>query len=226
MTQGNITKAVFNIDGPNPLVRLTIDGKAYTTFASHPSQEAFDLLCQYQDPLRNPLVGGWIDFEHVEKPNRSGGEPWLNITSITALHPLEHIQAMPISAVVHGLLSQPEENESGDRLAAEEETVAPPNPYEYYDSMKPPPVYLNADRYIGANIAYDQYKIDKRFAIDKALANGGRDVFVLAYKILQFLRDGDPRADGYTIGVEVAGVASGLNPVTAEETKDEETTKG
>ena len=92
--------------------------------------------------------------------------------------------------------------------------------------MEPPPVYLNADRYIGANIAYDQYKIDKRFAIDKALANGGRDVFVFAYKILQFLRDGDPRADGYTIGVEVAGVASGLNPVTAEETKDEETTEG
>ena len=208
MTQGTITKTDFRLTGDNPYVRLIIDGKSYSTFASYPSLPAFELLAEYNDPLRQPLVGGWIDFEHIEKPNRSGGEPWRNITSITALLPMDHSQ----------IAAQPEEA-AGD-------TPAPPNPYEYYDSMKPPPVYLNADRYIGANIAYDQYKIDKRFAIDKALANGGRDVFVFAYKILQFLRDGDPRADGYTIGVEVAGVASGLNPVTAEETKDEETTEG
>ena len=216
MTQGNITKAVFNIDGANPLVRLTIGGKSYTTFVGQTSLAAFDLLCQYNDPLRNPLVGGWIDFEHVEKTNARGGEPWLNIISINDLQ----------------IASEVEEGAKLDAVLAKIETglddnaPKPPNPYEYYDSMKPPPVYLNADRYIGANIAYDQYKIDKRFAIDKALANGGRDVFVFAYKILQFLRDGDPRADGYTIGVEVAGVASGLNPVTAEETKDEETTEG
>ena len=216
MTQGNITKAVFNIDGANPLVRLTIGGKSYTTFGGQPSLAAFDLLCQYNDPLRNPLVGGWIDFEHVEKTNARGGEPWLNIISINDLQ----------------IASEVEEGAKLDAVLAKIETglddnaPKPPNPYEYYDSMKPPPVYLNADRYIGANIAYDQWHIDQRDAMRLAKEIGGRDIFDTFYRILTAYRGGDPRADGYTIGVEVPDVASGLNPVTAEEAKDEETTEG
>ena len=213
MTQGNITKAVFNLTGDNPLVRLTIGGKSYTTFAS--SVNAFEQLKQYNDPLRNPLVGGWIDFEHIAKENRNGGEPWLNITSI---NDLKVATAKPSQEVV-------EESEV-DRVLGKEEATTAPNPYEYYDSMEPPPVYLNADRYIGANIAYDQWHIDQRDAMRLAKEIGGRDIFDTFYRILTAYRGGDPRADGYTIGVEVPDVASGLNPVTPEETKDEETTKG
>ena len=214
MTQGNITKAVFNLTGDNPLVRLTIGGKSYTTFASQPSLAAFQLLCQYNDPLRNPLVGGWIDFEHIQKNNARGGEPWLNITSI---NDLKVTTAKPSQEVV-------EESEV-DRVLGKEEATTAPNPYEYYDSMEPPPVYLNADRYIGANIAYDQWHIDQRDAMRLAKEIGGRDIFDTFYRILTAYRGGDPRADGYTIGIEVPDVASGLNPVTPEETKDEETTK-
>ena len=112
-----------------------------------------------------------------------------------------------------------------DRVLGKEEATTAPNPYEYYDSMEPPPVYLNADRYIGANIAYDQWHIDQRDAMRLAKEIGGRDIFDTFYRILTAYRGGDPRADGYTIGIEVPDVASGLNPVTPEETKDEETTK-
>jgi hypothetical protein len=217
MTQGNITKAVFNIDGANPLVRLTIDGKSYTTFASHPSQEAFDLLCEHNDPLRNPLVGSVIDFEHVEKPNRSGGEPWLNITSINDLQ----------------IASEVEEGAKLDAVLAKIETglddnaPKPPNPYEYHDSMERPPVYLNADRYIGANIAYDQWHIDQRHAMEKAIEIGGPDIFDVFYRILSAYRGKDPRADGQTIAiVHYKDHYSDLKTIGTEEAKDEKTTEG